>query len=105
MLPRWDQVSLHCAKPHYNSVFGCTWWISAYFCQLVLIKILIQHSDLGMLPFSVPFQSAEGQQDLRVFSMVTKLHLSIFPLCCVTTFPLVLGGGIVQGTELGCEIN
>ena len=57
-----------------------------------------------MLPFFVPLQAAEGQQDLLVFSMVTKFHLNIFPLCCVTTFPLVLGGGIVHGTELGCQI-
>ena len=58
-----------------------------------------------MLPFFVPLNSAEGQQDLLVFSMVTMFHLSIFPLCCVTTFPLVFGGGIVHGTELGCQIN
>ena len=58
-----------------------------------------------MLPFFVPLQSAEGQHDLVVFSMVTKFNLSIFPLCCVTRFPLVLGGGIVHGTELGCHIN
>ena len=65
-------------------------------------KIFIHHSDLTMLPFFVPLQSVDGQQDLLVFSMVTNFPLTIFSLRCVTTSPLGLGWGVVHGTEWGC---